>query len=478
MIRTSCMFGAASALLAALAFAETPVSGADSGGFAIADFESPDCARLVSASGIRHSIDLSEGSAAQGKACLFLAPQSGRRAEGSEDSVTIRLPGTASMRTGRALSAWFCAAFSAEPLRLRWLMLDSAGKAIFQRRFFFDGGGVWHREEWPLSLWRWADERMGDWSEVAAVSLVVESKDWESIRIDDLRVEGGPGAGSALGKDWLLGIAFSGGKAAALEADGFLIATDAAGAGGEGFRPLLLKLEPLPAWIGRVFGKAVRPLAATRPVSLLVFEDRKAYVDFFRRLGTAWRVNISPPKAGGYTVFDIATSYYDPAKGFDRAVYFHEAVHAALARYLRLVPGTRSHSWLQECAANYLQLCLFPDSLEREAFVRNFSEPIRQDGKGFFKPLAVLFSERIGPNHYAQLASLMAFMVERKPDLPPAVARALAEGCDAAEAFSRAGAQIGALEKEWFDWGSARFKAEAPDRDTPHFPIPKEWGKK
>ncbi len=465
----------AAALAAAWAAVLPAAALAESQPAAVADFESPIDPSSIRASGLRIDRDDSPGSAASGRACLAIRPLGTASKDREEPSLLVSLPPPSDAGKSRALSAWIRAGLSEEPLRFRWLALDRSGRALFQRRFFFDGGDTWHRIEWPLILWRWADESMGDWSEVRAFSLVVESSGWSAMALDDVRLEPGAEDAAGLGSKWLLGAAFGGAKIASVEAHGFLVATDAPGADKAALDAVMERLRPMPAWISRTFGRSVRPVAGTRPVALLVFDDREAYKGFFKRLGTVWRVNITPPKAGGYTLFDIATSYYDSTKGFDRPVYFHEAVHAALARNLRLVPGSRRHSWFQEAVANYLQLCLYPDSLEREAFVRNFAEAPRPDGKGFWKPLRVLLGERTAMQQYAQLASVFAFLAEKHPDWIPGIAQRLAEGFEPADAAGKCGPALEQFEAEWFAWGSAKFKAGTEKSQEPHFALPEEW---
>jgi hypothetical protein len=417
------------------------------------------------------------GDAAQEKACLEIRDQGGR----GEASLTLPLPPGVNPAVHRALGLWFRSAPAPEGLRLRWLAQDTGGRTLFQRRFFYDGGDVWHRLSFPLSLWRWANDRVGDWSEVKAFTLVVETEEWQALRLDDVRLAPGRhGPRSALpDTSWLRGIAFGGEPCTTLSEGGFFLGTDAEGLSGEGLRLILGRIRKVPAWVDRVFGEAVRPVGGDKPVALLIFEKRRAYSAFFRRLGAAWRVNIKPPRSGGYTVHDIATSYFLARKGIDRPVYFHEAVHAVVARRLRLIPGSVGHSWLQEGIANYLQLCLFPSSLDRRTFVKNFSHPVDPEGKGFFKPLRTLLTERISTQHYAQLASLTAFLVERQPKRLGKIARGLADGLNGEKALTAAGTDAGTLQKEWFAWGRIRFDegASPPDGPGTHFAVPAEWKK-
>ncbi len=396
----------------------------------------------------------------------------------------VRFPVPAEARPGRcrALCAWIRTSSREGERRFRWRAEDGKGRTLFQRRFSFDGGPVWHRIEWPLSLWRWGSSCTGRWSEVSRFCLVLESTGRVEVGLDDVRLLPARSfsGGARPDPSWILEIAFGDNPRRVRREDGFLVATDAVeGVSEADLGKVLEVIRPIPRWIERVFGEAMRPMASSDPFVLLIFEDRPSYRAFCGRLGTAWRASISPPRAGGYTIQDIATSYYDEKKGIERPVYFHETVHAAAARTLRLIPGTRAHSWLQEGLANYLQLCLYPGSLDREDIVRHFSTPIDPKGKTFFKPLSQLLTQRIGGSHYLQLATLTAFWIAEKPGWIGAIAQGIAEGREVEAVLEDLGTDFDALQREWYAWGASVF---APDATPPagpgtHFAVPEEWAR-
>ena len=123
--------------------------------------------------------------------------------------------------------------------------------------------------------------------------------------------------------------------------------------------------ETHPQRMARVGGDAVRPAGARDGATLLLFAQMEHYEQFFVRLGAAWNVTIAPPKAGGLALEDFAGSYWDPVKGVDRPVFLHETIHAIVAQRWRIAPRQRGGDWVQEGTANYLQLCLHPDSMPR-----------------------------------------------------------------------------------------------------------------
>jgi hypothetical protein len=161
-------------------------------------------------------------------------------------------------------------------------------------------------------------------------------------------------------------------------------------------------------------------------------------------------------------------------------VYFHEAVHAMVARRLRLLPGTREHSWLQEGVANFLQLCLYPESLAPQTYPRHFSAPPDGKGKSFFKPIEMLLTGRISTKHYAQLASLVAYMLTRRTDWLRNIALGLSKGKKAEIILSECGTTFKELEEEWFQWGAQRFLGKAGEAKSfeGHFEPPLEWKEK
>ena len=218
----------------------------------------------------------------------------------------------------------------------------------------------------------------------------------------------------------------------------------------------------------------MRPADKHPPVSLLIFTDAADYKAFFTRLGDTWRVYIPLPTSNAYTVQDITGSTYSPRYGIRRPVYLHEAVHTIAARQLHVRVGVATHTWLDEGLANYLQVAVFPSSVEWSIYTRNFARPITADGSTFFKPLDVLLRRRVKPTHYVQLASLIAYLVEKRPAWLPRLAVGLAEGKRADQILTTLGTTPRDLQAEWLAWGKERFAADAEPKP---FPRPQEWAK-
>ncbi len=388
------------------------------------------------------------------------------------------LPEKSKLQCFRALGAHVSLPEKEGEWKLRWNVLDKDKNQIWQRMFKMDGGKGWQKVEWPLYLWRWANGRTASWSEAKYLVLNIEEGAGD-VKLDDIRfLHGDKGEKSAFPEpDWVAKVAFTG-KFRSLNEKGVFIATDAMEELDEAaLKKMSEKITPILEWIKATFKTARRPINEGVPVSLLVFKDQGGYKKFYERLGKQWNVSIGAPGAGGYTVQDIAASTYSARYGADRPVYFHELVHAIASRELRLLPGQRRHSWLQEGFANYLQLCLYPKSLGRKVFIDNFSRPITK--RSFFRPLSELLTMRISGRQYAQLASLVAFLDQKHQNWLDKIALGIADGKDISKVLEGLELTFDSLQEKWMEWGKKVF---APDADPPegpgtHFPTPKQWKK-
>jgi hypothetical protein len=356
-----------------------------------------------------------------------------------------------------------------QPLSLRWLANGVRGDGLLQRKVSVDEGAVWTLYDLPLNLWRWGNNQVGDWAETNGLTLAIESPVAE-VFIDELHwSSGSPYPRPALYEE----IAFGTRDFRSTERLAFRISSDSKRLKPEDMGNLLERLQPIVYWLKRVSGTAFDPTNISEPIVVLVFAEREEYVKFAKRLGVALRVTITPPGADGYAIQDIATSYYDEKLGADRPVLFHEAVHATVARILRLIPGATGHGWLQEGIANYLQLCQFPESLAIETYPKLFKEGV--GARTTFLPLKTLLTSRIEMQHYAQLAVLTAWLIEKHSDWFSAIAFRLANGGDIETALKECETDFDAMQKEWLAWGQETFK-EDPERKV-HFELPAEWDK-
>lgn len=463
----------AMAVAAWLASLSAGIAQTRQGGRMIADFESRLPAGIKPSNATIARVS-SSAEAAVGRGYLRMRMRPGAQ----KMLFRMPLPGKLDMAQFRALNFRIRATPAGKQLPLRWYALDDAGDPLFQRRLTLGTFEKWVKIEEPLPLWRWAGDNVGRWTKVRGLALVVEKPVGE-LWLDDLRLADGPRENAAYPTDdWLLRLAFPDGKTRVLAEDGFLIATDAVEQLSEtDLRTMLVRMQRIRRWVRRIFGKAAGPAEKRPAISLLIFRQPDDYRAFYQRLGTAWRAEIVAPAMGGYTVQDFTGSPYLPKFGIDRPVYLHETVHAVVAREVHIRSAVAEHSWLQEGLANYLQLCVYPESLSWQTYTRNFARPIAADGSTFFKPLKSLTSRRAGAKSYAQLASVVAFLIEERPDWLPQIASGLAAGRPIATVLSRCGTDFEKLQAEWLAWGRRQFvsDAAAPPQPPRRFPLPKEW---
>lgn len=388
---------------------------------------------------------------------------------------SVGVPAGTPWATARALSAWVKCMPASEPRVFRWQALDAAGVAIFQRRFEVGGTGLWTRMEWPLVAWRWGSVRCGRWGEVRRLEIRVE-RAGTRVELDDWALEAGEGATlGARSSAWLDALAFRG-EGRWLREGGVGIGTDLGEErlATEELRRLHTRLQQAVRWMDRVGGDAVRPVRDGRRAALLLFREKQEYEQFFVRLGAAWNVSIAPPKAGGLALEDFAGSYWDPVKGVDRPVFLHETIHAIVAQRWRIAPRRTGADWMQEGAANYLQLCVYPDSMPRTGWKQWLGKPVGERGGPI--PLVTLMSRNVALREYPQAAAIIAWLVAKHPDWMPGLIRDLADGAGPEKAFEARGSTLDAAEQEWKAWFDATL-APLTDADARHFPLPDEFSR-
>lgn len=415
---------------------------------------------------------VSDPAPAAGDGCLRVTPQQGKKA-----LLVLDVPEGVDMARQSALAFHLRLSPEAKRARLRWYAVDGENRVIFQRRALPKASGEWARIVLPLQDWRWGNQFVGDWSEVRKLALQVES-DTGTFALDELRIEPGTrGAASAVpDQAWYLDLAFGDRPYRQVSKGDVLVATDATGKLSEqDLAAIRARLARIRKWVRRAFGDACRPVLKGQPVVLLIFADKPHYSGFFEALAQRWLATIRPTHAGGYTVQDICASTYGPAHGSDRPVWFHEGVHCMVTRELRLLTGVAEHAWMHEGLANYLQLCVYPESMDRSHYVRNFREGVGQ--KTFFRPLRQVMTERVSGKRYAQVASLVAFLLEEHPDWLRALASGLADGKPVGQILKACGTDFDKLQADWLAWGRKHF---APDANPPagpgtHFNLPPEF---
>jgi hypothetical protein len=356
----------------------------------------------------------------------------------------------------------------------RLVALDAEKHVVLQRRVDVAPADRLRPVTVPWTQWRWGDDVAGGPAEIRSIGIRFTAPGGE-LHVDDLAFTA-PAARDA-GREWLRRVAFGGRDVCVAEADGLLVATDAVGGDAQlaeaDLAAILGRMRRARTLIRRLFADAVDPVETVTPPSLLIFRRREDYVAFFQSLGKEWNVQVAPPTGGGLTVGNLAATTFDPKQGADRPVFLHESVHAIFASDVRLLSGHDRHSWLHEGLGSYVQLCVYPRSIDRRALAANFRSPVAPDGRSFFKPLAQVLGRKVPAQQYAQVGTLVAYLVDQKPQWLPAIAKSLAAGGTAEDAFGACGVNLGDLQDAWLKWGAEKV-GEGGDAGA-MLPLPQEF---
>ncbi len=354
---------------------------------------------------------------------------------------------------------------------VRILASDADGRRLYQRRVKLAAGEAWQPIHLSLGELRWG-AFVGSWGEVRRLGFALESPA-DEIGVDDVKIlPRTEAAGEAVKR-----LAFAEKSSAVAQAEGVLVGTSASAdkqIKADDLTHTLTHVQRARAMLKRLFADADRPIDEPTPVSLLIFSDADEMKDFWKRQGAAWSAQIEAPTSGGYTVQDIATSTFVAKIGPDRPVYLHEAVHALISHDLRLSVSDDSHWWLHEGLANYVQLCVYPKSLDNKTYPNEFATGVDPKSDGLFIPLKTLLTRRGMSNNYAQLASVIAYLADEQPALLPPIANALANHRDLGDTLKAANTDWDKLQADWLKWGRKKFKSPLPE-GAPQFALPKEW---
>jgi hypothetical protein len=381
----------------------------------------------------------------------------------SKTLINLPVPKDAPMSGFAELTAKFRAGDA--PDEVRWYAVDVQRRVLFQRRVTLPAGQQWQTIHFNFGDWRWGNESTGDWRDVTTLILQADSEN-PSFDLDAVTLSGD----APKSDDATVKLAF-GDRARVVQKEGLLVATDATEQIPEPAQQAMLdRMVRAQAFLQRIAGKSYRPTHQPQPAMLLIFKEAAGSEAFYKALGQRWAASIVPPTEGGYTVQSIATSTWDEKQGPERPVYLHESVHAIAARDLRLLAGTPNHNALQEGLANYLQLVIYPKTLDAGVLPRQFAKPIGQSK--LFKPLSKLLTERVTGKEYVQLASIVAYLVDKDPDLLAVWIGAVADGQSNIDALKAAGTPVDDLQDRWWKWGEEKY---ANPGATTHFETPAEF---
>lgn len=282
------------------------------------------------------------------------------------------------------------------PVEMR--LLAHSGRAAQLRRFTLQPGG-WRELRLPLRDFRDdALERVCGFSRIDAFSLQWDKGEGK-VTIDDPRLL--PGASSPTVRERLALAYREGGRSS--ESEHFVVMSDVPD----------LDLEKLAARLEdglKVLGDRYGVKGGFEDKApLYVFRDAAARDAFVARLGEHFAVGIGSTKADGFTVLGIATGIHDPKQGFERPVFVHEAMHAAIHRILGIASNG---NWVQEGLASAVQMQVYPQS--------------RGGMMSKKPPWAGLFAQgRLPLSAYGDAASVFDFLAEKHAAALPAVWDAL-----------------------------------------------------
>lgn len=340
------------------------------------------------------------------------------------------------------------------PVEMRLQALTAGGAGRKLRRFVVEPGD-WRDVVLPLRDFR--DETADRCGSFAAVERVLLrwDKGAGAVSIDDLRLlPGGRGALSCTktAEDWRR-LGFADAKSRVVESDRFVLLDDAPALADADAKRLLARLEEGLKVLADRYGVTGE---LGDKVPFFVFATRSEYEAFPPRLGEHFGATVSPPKVDGLSIFGAGMSSFDPAQGWDRPVFLHEALHGAIERLLGV---SSDGNWIQEGLATAVQAQFHSWTFDRMRLAESFVKR-----SGWIVPWSELFAKpRVAMTSYPQIASIMDFLAEKRRDSLPKVwnaVRALKEPLHtcAPEAIATAlGTDVKSLEEEWLAWGEHEY---------------------
>lgn len=310
-------------------------------------------------------------------------------------------------RRFRALSI-YVEATGTEGIEMRVRARSGRGHASMLKRFTVTPG-PWREIVLPLAQWREDTyDQVSDFSHITRVEVQMDQGKG-TVAIDDLRLlPGDRGNESCLPmkEDWL-SLAFPNVDGRSYANDHFLLLTNARRVDKRAAKKLLARLDEGYALLLERYGV---PGDVEGPVPVFFFATKAQYQTFFERLGDHFRVNIGAPESSGYSCLGVGASFYDRKYGWDRPAFVHEAMHAVLHRLLGLASNG---NWIQEGLATAVQVQLYPWAVDTDMLLKHLGD-LSKEEKGGFLPLAdLLLMKRPSMKNYAQLVTVMEFLVER-----------------------------------------------------------------
>lgn len=343
------------------------------------------------------------------------------------------------------------------PLELRLIAYGGGAPRAMLKRFTVEPGD-WKTLELPLKAFRPDNvDPLGSFDRVERIRIRWD-KGPGRLALDELTLVPGQ-AGLRSSRPTVedrLSLAFPKGGGKAISGEHFVLLTDVPLLQGEDGKKLLARLEEGLEALQERYGV---PGAPAEPAPLVVFREKGDYLAFPPRLGTWYGAIVPEPKSDGFTVLGVASSWFDAKQGWDRPVFVHEAMHAAIEPLLGIAC---TGNWLQEGLASAVQATIHPKSLSVDLGTefRNL-----RDGK---RSKFTFWKEALGQPHppmrsYPQLITVFDFLREKHSAKWPAIWAAI-RGLDgpvhekALPAIARTvDSTPEALEAAWLAWGAAHY---------------------
>ncbi|MEM8882837.1 MAG: hypothetical protein AAGD14_02060 [Planctomycetota bacterium] len=395
-----------------------------------------------------------EGKTPSGGRALALHSR-GERKGGFRGMIQRSLP-RADWRTAEAFS--FHAKVEADgPIALRVIAIRGRGPAGLLRRFTLEPGD-WREVTLPLK-----DFRESGYDQVCGFEQIDRLMiRWDrgagSVTIDDLRLL--PGKRGVLSctptNEDRAAVAFGpdAKQVQSFESEHFVVLTNVPTATKEAVAPLLARLEEGLVVLRDRYGVAG---SFDDKVPLLIYRTLDGYRAAVPRIGKHYGAGVSAPQASGYSFFGVGMSVFVPAKGWERPVFLHEAIHGAVHRLL----GVASNgNWIQEGLAPAVQVTVFPDALDR----KKFGSAFHMEKGGWLLPWdKVLAGRSVRTRNYPQTLSFMEFLADRHGAKLPEIWSAVraVRGPIHKEAMPAIAKALGTtpeeLQSEWLAWGPEYF---------------------
>jgi hypothetical protein len=280
-------------------------------------------------------------------------------------------------------------------------LLEKDGRTGFWRRFDISHTG-WKQYTLPLKWLSPLDGRIPQWSRIDRVGFLFLGE--ATVLLDDVSAQTfDKSEGAYLTTEELLKVAFplrERNELIVVSRPELFFATDAKH---EDAKKIADDLADVQKAVEKDFPFLV---AAEAPPTLLVFASQQHYREFALRFGKLFGRVAPVPMSDGYTMFAVATGWWEPKYGAKRPTFIHEFVHSVLER--RLLLPNRSE-WFQEGIATHYQLKMRPQANLAELVMTGLSEEKHQ------LPFPRLCDgQLIETKHYWQAVTLLEMMMVNK----------------------------------------------------------------